>query len=59
MPEYGIDPVRRESCGTYAGWNQHHRQGERACRPCLDAAARYQRERRKRGRCQSGHPRSR
>lgn len=32
--------------GTYAGWNQHNRRGERPCQRCMDAQAEYMRTRR-------------
>ena len=44
MREYELEPVTRAVCGTYSGWNAHIRHGERRCRPCLDAAAKYMRE---------------
>ena len=34
----------RDKCGTTAGWNQHEREGEAQCAPCLGAKAKYQRE---------------
>lgn len=30
--------------GTYAGWNQHKKEGKRPCRACLNAATEYQKK---------------
>jgi hypothetical protein len=34
-----------EKCGTYAGYKQHQKFGQEACRPCKDALAAYCRDR--------------
>lgn len=34
-------------CGSYSGYRAHRTRGEAACRPCKDAAAAYERDRRK------------
>lgn len=45
-PLLGLRP-RKDSIdhATYRGAKQHYRRGETPCRPCQDAAAAYQRER--------------
>lgn len=43
-----LDPVERDVCGEYRGWNTHRRNGESQCRRCLQAAADYARDRRHR-----------
>lgn len=43
-----LDPVERDICGEYKGWNAHVRNGESQCERCLQAAADYARDRRHR-----------
>lgn len=43
-----LDPVERDICGEYKGWNAHVRNGERQCDRCRRAAADYARDRRHR-----------
>jgi hypothetical protein len=38
----------KAACGTYGGYQRHHRRGEKPCDPCRDAATAYNRDRRKR-----------
>lgn len=38
-------PTERTKCGSEKGYHQHKHYGEQACRPCLDARAKKQRER--------------
>lgn len=37
-------PWQGENCGTYAGWNEHQRNHEKACDRCKRAHADYVRE---------------
>ena len=41
-----LDPVHRDICGEYKGWNAHRRHNENQCEPCKKAAADYARDRR-------------
>jgi hypothetical protein len=41
-------PEKGDKCGTYAGWNQHKREGTPVCDECRSAAAGYARKRRHR-----------
>ena len=43
-----LDPVDRDICGEYKGWNAHVRSGESQCHRCKQAAADYARDRRHR-----------
>ena len=36
------------ACGTYAGWQRHHKLNSEACEPCKEARRTYMREYRKR-----------
>lgn len=33
-----------ERCGTYAGWNRHHRERSKVCPLCLEAQRAYKRD---------------
>ena len=43
-----LEPVTRDICGEYRGWNAHVRNGESQCDRCKQAAADYSRDRRHR-----------
>lgn len=40
--------------GSYGGWSRHAKEKSRACGGCLAAIARYQEDRRNRGKCAKG-----
>lgn len=42
-------------CGTYAGYQQHRLQGEKACEPCRVANNKYAQDRRKRPEIKERH----
>lgn len=41
-----LEPITRDICGQYKGWNAHQRNGENQCTPCRRAAADYKRSHR-------------
>ena len=47
-PFIGGHPFDPAKCGTNAGYRQHQKFGEPACRPCKDGTAAYHREQRAR-----------